>query len=258
MRKLTRAPGSLLLILALTASIYPRNQSTTNDPVISRARTAYYSLTRKNFKGFTAAVEPNWDVILGNTATPASLKIFRAVQFSMVVDEQGAVTVTHEVGPDAAKADLQPTVNRIHTDVQRLVTGFFNTWRIFMLNSLFPETEIQVENPGSQYKLTHMTQAGKVTIAMNSEFVITEWTVIGPTTKRTVKPQFQKTPDGLLLNGYKGGFEPVGEGIRTTLDFRIEYQDINGLKIPYKVRLGGMHGSEPVEAELVFRVKGVS
>ena len=258
MRTLTRVPGSLLLILALTASTYPRDQSTTNENVLSRARTVYYSLARKNFKGFSAAVEPNWDVILGNSATPASLKIFRAVQFSMVLDEKGAVTVTHEVGPDAAKADLQPTVNRIQTDVQRLVGGFFNTWRIFVWNSPFPETDIQVENSGSQYNLSHATQAGKVTITMNSELVITQWTVLGPTVKRTVKPQWQKTDEGLLLTGYKGTFEPLGDGIKTILNFNIEYQDVSGMKVPYKVRLGGTHGSEPVEAELVFRIKSVS
>ena len=176
----------------------------------------------------------------------------------MVVDEKGAVTVTHEVGPDAAKTDLQPTIDRIHTDVQRLVTGFFNTWRIFVLHSPFPETDIQVENPGSQYKLSHTTQAGKVTIAMNNDLVITEWSVVGSTVKRTVKPQWQKTDEGLLLTGYNGTFEPLGDGIKTILDFKIEYQDVSGMKVPYKVRLGGTHGSEPVEAELVFRVKGIS
>ena len=93
---------------------------------------------------------------------------------------------------------------------------------------------------------------------MNSELVITEWNVVGPTVKRTVKPQFQKTDEGLLLTGYKGTFEPLGDGIKTILDFKIEYQDASGMKVPYKVRLGGMHGSEPVEAELVFRVKGSS
>ncbi len=256
MKRPTLAPGVLLTILALTVSAYPRAQAPAQQEVLSRARAAYYSLAKKGFTGFNAAVEPNWEVILGNTATPASLKIFRAVQFSMAVDANGAVTLTHEVGADAAKADLQPTVNRIHADVQRLVAGFFNTWRLFVLTSPFPETEIQVENSGSQHKLSYTSQSNAVTIAMNADLTITEWIFVGPSVKRTVKPKFQKTADGLLLSGYKGTFEPLGDGIKTILDFHIEYQDLNGMKVPYKVRLGGMHGSEPVEAELVFRVKG--
>ena len=91
---------------------------------------------------------------------------------------------------------------------------------------------------------------------MTNDLVMTEWTVSGPTVKRTVKPQFQKTVDGLLLTGYHGVFEPVGPGTRTTLDFKIEYQDAAGMKVPRKLRFNGMHGSEPVEAELVFTIKG--
>src|SRR5688500_4150723 len=79
--KLSRAPGVLLTIIALTASVYPHKQSSANQDVINQARSAYYNLSRKGFKGFTATIEPNWEVILAQTATPANLKIFRAVQF---------------------------------------------------------------------------------------------------------------------------------------------------------------------------------
>jgi hypothetical protein len=256
--KLSRASG-FPLILALAASVYPQQQAPTNQDVVSQVRNAYYSLARKGFKGFTATIEPNWEVILGQTATPANLKIFRAVQFSMVVDENGAVTVTHEVGADAAKPDLQPTVNRIHYDIQRLVTGFFNTWRIFAVSSPFPDatTAVKVESAPKQYRVSYPTQSGDVAITLTSDLLLTEWNISTPTVKRTVKPQFQKTPDGLLLSGYHGVFEPVGDGIKTTLDFKIEYQDVNGLKVPRKLRFNGMHGSEPVEAELVFTIKGV-
>jgi hypothetical protein len=228
---------------------YPRQQSTTNHDVITRARTTYYSLARKGFKGFSATVEPNWEVILAQTATSANLKVFRAVRFSMVVDENGAVTLSHEVGPNAPSAEV---VNKIRYDVQRLVTGFFNTWRIFVVSSVFPETQIKIENAGKQYRLLYTTPSGEVTIAMTDDLLIKEWNLSAPTVKRTVKPQFQKTAEGLLLTDYKQTFEPVGDGIKTTLDVHIQYQDLNGMKVPQKVRLSGVHGSEPVEAELAF------
>jgi hypothetical protein len=255
--KFSRGPGFLLAMLALTLSVFPHEQSPANQDVIGQARAGYYSLAKKGFKGFTATIEPDWEVILAQTATPGNLKMFRAIQFSMVVDANGAVTVTHEVGADAAKPDLLPTVNRIHYDIQRLVTGFFNTWRIFSVNSPFPETadDVKIENEGKQYRVSYPTQSGVVTIAMNSDLLLTEWSLAAPTVKRTVKPKFQKTVDGLLLTGYHGVFEPTGPGIKTTLDFQIEYQDAGGMKVPRKLRFNGMHGSEPVEAELVFIIK---
>ena len=253
---------SLVIVLLLTATAHPRKQTVANpqdlaqQDIVRQARSAYYSLAKKGFNGFTATVEPNWDVILAQTATSANLKIFRDIKFSIIVDADGAVTVTHELGPNASKPDLEPTVNRIHSDVQRLVTGFFNTWRIFVVSSPFPETEMKIENSGKQYRVFYTTHSGDVTITMtgdfSSDFSIKEWNLAGPTVKRTVKPQFQKTADGLLLTDYKQLFEPIGDGIKTTLDFHIDYQDFNGLKVPQKVRLNGVHGSEPVAAELVF------
>lgn len=255
--KLTRAPGSLLLIFTLTVSVYPREQTANKQDLISQARAAYYSLERKGFKGFSATIEPNWEVILAQTATAQNLKIFRDVRFSMLVDANGAVIVSHEVGPNATKPELQPVVNRIHLDVQRLVTGFFNTWRMFVVSSPLPGTENQfkIENAGKQKSISYTTPFGQVTITMAGDLSIKEWNLSRSTVKRTVKPRFQKTVDGYLLTDYQQIFEPLGDGIKTTLDVHIEYQDLNGMKVPQKVRLSGMHGGEPVEAELAFRVK---
>lgn len=250
--KLPGALSALFIILALNVVVYHQDQSPAKQDVITAARNGYYNLARKGFKGFTATVEPNWEVILAQTATAETLKTFRAVRFSMVVDENGAVTVSHEAGPNAASAEV---VNRIHNDVQRLVTGFFNTWRNFVVSSPFPETEIKIENQGKQYRVSYANQSGDVTIALTNDLLIREWNLSSPAVRRTVKPQFQKTADGLLLTDYKQIFEPVGEGIKTTLDFHIQYQDCNGLKVPQKVRLSGTHGSEPVEAELTFILK---
>jgi hypothetical protein len=243
----------LLIVMVLTAFAHPRQQPATDQDVVARARNAYYSLARKGFKGFSATIEPNWEVILAQSATSSTLKTFRAVRFSMVVAESGAVTVTHEVGADAASAEV---VDRIHADIQRIVAGFFNTWRAFVVSSPFPETEkARIEDAGKQYRLVYTTEPSGVTITTTKEFLITEINISAPTFKRTVRPQFQKTVDGFLLTGYTQVSEPLSGGVKTTLEFHVEYQDLNGLKVPQKVRLSGLYGAEPVEAELVFIVK---
>jgi len=253
--KLTRALGALLIVQSFAVSLYPRAQTATNQNVLTQAKSAYYSLAKKGFKGFAATIEPNWEVVLAETATPANLKIFRDVRFSIVVDANGAATVTHEVGPNASKPELQPTVNQIHNHVQSLVTGFFNTWRSFAVGSPFPETENQIKTAGKEYIAFYTSQSAEVTVTMAADFSIKELIVATPVRKQTVKPQFQKTADGFLLTNYKHIFEPVGEGIKTTLDFHIDYQDVDGMKLPQKVRINGIRGSEPVAAELVFVLK---
>lgn len=252
--KPVRALGSLLFIYSLsvpTASCASALIATQD--VIGQARDKYYCLTRRNFNGFKATIEPNWEVILGQKATPQNLKVFRALRFSMTVDAKGAVTVKHEVAA-GDEARVEAYVSQIHGNLQRLVAAFFGAWTMFMLRSPFTETEsaIKIENINNEYRLFQTMQSGEVVLTMTSDLLITDWKVTGPRAKRTIKPRFHKDVEGLLLNGYRSIFEPVSEGIKTTLEVNIEYQDVSGMKLPHKVRISGMHGSEPVDAELVF------
>lgn len=186
-----------------------------------RGRGAYYNLTRQGFNGFKSNIDPNWEVILGPTATADNLKIFRALRFSLTVNANGDATVSYEiVNPD--KLRVEPYVNQIHGNVNRLVTSFFRTWSMFVVSPA-PEKDL------------------------------TEWKLTGPSGTQTIKPQFQKTETGLLLSSYHTNFEPTAaQGIKTDLDVQVEYQEISGMKLPHKVRIKGVHGGEPIEAELEF------
>ncbi|HEY5884270.1 MAG TPA: hypothetical protein VIT88_06250 [Pyrinomonadaceae bacterium] len=180
----------------------------------------YYNLTKQGFNGFKSTIDPNWEVILGPTATADNLKIFRALRFSMTVDANGVATVSHEiVNPD--KIRLEPYVNQIHGNVNRLVTSFFRTWAMFVVS------------PASETDLK-------------------EWKLTTPNGIQTIKPQFQKTRSGLLLSSYHSNFEPSALGIKTTLDVQVEYQELSGMQLPHRIRIKGIHGGELVEAELEF------
>ena len=54
------------------------------------------------------------------------------------------------------------------------------------------------------------------------------------------------------MAGYHSVSQPVGQGGKTTLYHKIEYEDVSGMKLPSKIHLKGMHGIEPIEAELRF------
>ncbi len=256
MRKLARPLGFVFTIYALTVSFNAFGQETPNQVVIDRARGVYYNLARQGFKGFKATIEPNWEVILAHTATPENLNVFRAVRFSMVVDANGAVRTNREVNAIIVTPRMETVVNDIHYHLHRLVAGFFGTWRIFMVDVPFPDsnTPIKLEKLGEHYRLTYSTQPGDIMVLMTDELLITEWSLVSPRAKRIVKPQFKKTDAGFLLTGYQGIFEPIIAGNKSTLDFTIEYQDVGGMKLPHKVRLGGTYGDEPVDAEVLFKV----
>ena len=253
MKKLIRALGLLITIYALTVSISAQTTVASSEKVIGQARGAYYNLTRQGFHGFEAGLDPKWEVILGPTATEENLKVFRAVRFSITVDARGAVTLSHVV-VSADKTRLEPYIKQIDYNIKRLVTGLFGTWAAFMVNSPFPENEsqIKVEDSAAGCRLFYTTQSADVVLTLTNDLAISEWKLIDRAAKRTVRPLFQKTTDGLLLTGYHSLFEPLGVGIKTTLDINIDYQVVNGMKLPRKIRFKGMHGSEPVEAELTL------
>ena len=235
-----------ILSINLLASSTLGQTTTVNDSkVITDARAAYYNLTRQGFNGCHATIEPNWKVILGDTATTENLKIFRSQRFSMGVDARGAVTVNREFG-------LAPSVREIHEHLRNLVTSFFRTWAFFMISSPFPELQITIENLNKEYRLFYAVQPTGVTLFMTRDFLITEAQLSDSSATRIIKPVFQKTPQGFLLRGYHTSFELLGRGNRTTIDTTIEYDDIHGIKLPGKIHVQGMYGGEPVEAELKF------
>jgi hypothetical protein len=250
---LRKIAAALSAICALAIGASAQSGSAEKDDVIRRARGAYYNLTTNGLTGFKANIHPNWEVILGPTATQQNLKVFRTLQFSMTVDASGTVTVSHEV-VNPEKIRVEPYVNQIYGHVNRLVTSFFGTWAAFVVSSPFPETgdKTKIENAGNGYHLFHTTPSADVMLTLTSDLLITEWKLTNSRGQRTVKPLFQKTTEGLLLAGYHSAFEPTGEGIKSTLDLRIEYQEFSGLKLPHKIQIKGIHGSEPVEAELEF------
>lgn len=211
---------AFVAIFALAIVASAQSVSADKQDVTGRGQGAYYNLRKQGFNGFKSTIDPNWEVILGPTATADNLKVFRAFRFSMTVDANGNAAVTYElVNPD--KIPLEPYVNQIHGNVNRLVTSFFRTWAMFVVSPL-PATDL------------------------------TEWKLAGPSGTQTIKPQFQKADAGLLLSSYHTNFEPIAQGIKTDLDVQIEYQEFSGMKLPHKIRIKGVHGGEPIEAELEF------
>jgi hypothetical protein len=242
---------TLVTIFAVTVPISGHYAQRRNQDVISQARDAYYSLTRQGFYGFEAALDPKWEVILGPTATKENLKVFRALRFSMIVDARGAVTITHAV-VSSDRTRLQPYIKQIDYNIQRLVRPILGAWAMFMVDSPFPENEFRLENSGNRYNLFYTIDSRDAVLTMTSDLLIKEWKLTDRIAKRTIKPVFQKTTDGLLLTGYQSVFEPLGEGNKTTLEINIEYQVVSRMKLPRKIQFKGMYGREPVEAEVTL------
>lgn len=237
---------SVVTLQLLVSSASGQTTAASEQQLITDARAAYYSLARHGFNGFQASIEPDWKVILADTANKENLKLFRGLRFSMVVDARGGVTLNHEFG------NTHASVKQIHDHLQRFLSSFFGTWAFFMIGSPFPELQTRIESQGNGYRIFYKVQATDVMLSMSRDFLITEGQLSDSTARRTIRPGFQKTRDGFVLLGYHTLFEPLTQGNKTTIDTTIEYHDLGGMKLPSKIHIKGMYGAEPVEADLRF------
>jgi hypothetical protein len=225
------ALGSVATLILIASSTSGQTTAATEPKMIGDARAAYYNVTRHGFNGFQATIKPDWKVILAEAATRENLKVFRALRFSMVSDANGTITVNREFG------QLNTSVTQIHNHLERLLSGFFATWAFFTIGGPFPEVPIRIENIGKGFHFLYRVQSTDAMLSIGPDFLISEVQLSDSSSKRTITPVFERTPEGLILLGYHNTFEPLATGVKTTIDTTIEYRDIGEMKLPSKIHI---------------------
>lgn len=231
-----------------------------NKEIIRQARQAYYNLSRLGLTGFQSNIQPNWQVALRSqlAANPSGaqegLRILNGLHFSMSLDPQGNVKVNHTADVAAPNERVAAGFNQIYTGMEQTVTGFFMTWNLFMLQTPFPEVDagFQLQDLGKQYLLSYKDSAAAVSTTMTKEFVITEIKVSSPAFKSSISPHFIRTPQGYILTGYEGNYEPANGAGKTQIKVQVDYQEVNGLQLPRKLYIDSIYDGTPTQMELLF------
>src|ERR1051326_7906246 len=80
--------------------------------IVQRARAAYYSLRALGLDEYQSTIKPNWEQVLkGQGVTDSAqmqnaLKLLNGIHFTMLLDKDGKVTVTH-------KTDIEPVDEQV-------------------------------------------------------------------------------------------------------------------------------------------------
>jgi hypothetical protein len=246
-------------MLASSVAAHPILQ-TSDRETIRKARDSYYSLKRLGFSGFQSSIQQNWEVMLAEdikkdpAAAQAGLKLLNGLHFAMTMDQDGQVSVTH-------RADLAPTNNQvaagfdqIYSGMEQALSGFFATWNRFMLTSPLPalDSDYQLQDAGGQFLLTYKDGAASVSTTMTKDLRITEIKAVSSDSTSSIRPRFINTKKGFLLSGYAGVYVPSNGPGKVDLDTEVEYQEVNGLQIPRKLRIASSLDGAPSLMELSF------
>ncbi|HET9281518.1 MAG TPA: hypothetical protein VFR24_06110 [Candidatus Angelobacter sp.] len=228
--------------------------------IVKHARQSYYSLRSAGLDGFQSTIKPNWEKVLkdqgvsDSTQLEAALRLLNGIHFTMLLDENGQITVNHRADTEPPNEQVRQGFEQIYGGIEQAVSGFFSTWSLFMLNSPFPEagSAFQLEDMGSQYRLSYKEGVSDVVTLMSKDLVISEIKVTSPQFLSIIKPQVQKTANGFILTGYVGDYTPTsGPGV-VHLQVKIEHNPVNGLQLPTSLIADSTMDGTPTHMELAF------
>ena len=133
--------GGILFLFSVSAA-----SAVDDKEVIKQARGAYYGLASHHFVSFNCNVMPNWEALLQEQrkANPANvdraIKKLSGIRFTVSLQTSGSAVITHTsvaATNDKEAADLK----QVYDGMQQMVTGFFDTWTVFMRTPPLPEPD---------------------------------------------------------------------------------------------------------------------
>ncbi len=256
----TCLPNAVIAQAASPKTAATSADSTAQKQVIQRGRNAYYSLRARGLDEFQSTIKPNWEQVLKGEGTndpaqlQAALKLLNGLHFTMLLDKAGKVTVSHKTDTEPPNEQVRKGFDQIYSGIDQAVSGFFATWSLFMLTSPFPavNSEYQLEDLGSQYRLSYKDGDSDVVTLMSKDLVISEIKVNSPQFDSTIKPQITKTAQGFMLAGYIGDYTPKsGPGV-VHLNVKIYHAPVNGLQLPMNLIADTTLDGTPTHMELAF------
>jgi hypothetical protein len=252
--------ASLLLSICFFLLSATASYAVDRKEVIARARQSYYSLRGLGLLEFQSSIRPTWEVTLHEqissdpSGAQAGLKLLNGLHFAMTLDEKGKVKVDHRADTPPPNEQASNGFNQIYSGMNQAVSGFFDTWSVFMLTSPFPETESDylLEDLGAEYRLSYKEGTSDVVTSMNKELVITEIKVTSPEFVSSIRPQFSRTAGKFVLTGYDGDYRPTSGPGAVKLNVKLDYQAVRGLQLPNRLRMDSVYDGTPTQMELVF------
>lgn len=227
--------------------------------VLTQARQSYYNLHNEGMAAFVCSVTPNWEVLLqaerkqNPAGADAAIKTLSQLRFTVNVAPDNSVKLTHNdltgQNPDMVKA-----LQQIYGGMEQMTSGFFDTWKLFLLNAPFPEVsgQYQLELAGQQYRLSYRDELADVVTTMGRDFAISNLKVTTANFDSSIQPSFDKTAKGLLLNAYQASYQSQKAEETTQLKVNIAYQEVDGLQILKQLDLTGTYGGSPFAVQLGF------
>ena len=228
--------------------------------ILRQARRAYYDLRQHGLSTFRCDLTPNWRLVLAQQVkdSPAAvetvIKLLDRLRFTVTLSEDDSVTLTHNDLPGQNQQTMD-ALKQIYGGMEQMTSGFFDTWKIFMLAPPLPDTDsdYELQANGPLYRLAYKETAADVETTMTKDFAIANLNVTGTDFTSSIRPRFNRTAEGFVLAGYDASYRSAKPEDATELRISADYQQLNGLQMLRKLSIAGTYGGEPFSnIELTF------
>jgi len=253
---------STTAILLAATSIAPLRAADRPDKkeLISQARSMHYSMRREGLDSFQANISVNWEVVLkGQASTPEqktnALRMLNGLHFGQSFDAAGKSTITHRADVPAPNAGVQAGYDQIFSGMDQAITGFMDTYKLFMVTSPFPETNsaYTLEDASYGYRLTYKDGNSDVTTRMTKDYEILEMIVNSPEFDSSVRPSYVKMNNQFVMNGYEGDYRPAKTKTGVVkLAATIDHTVVDGIRLPSRLHIKSSIDDMGSESELNF------
>jgi hypothetical protein len=249
-----------LLACCLAVPLLSPAQAVANkQSVLSQARQSYYNLRSEGVLTFECSVTPNWELLLQEQrkqdadSADAAIKILGQLRFTASLAADDTVKLTHNDLPGQTQ-QMADALQQIYGGMEQMTSGFFDTWKLFMLNHPFPEvsSEYQMESVGPQYRLSYREGDSDVVTTMGRDFAINNLKVTTTQFDSSIQPRFTSSPKGFVLSAYDANYQSQNPDEATQLKVLMGYQEVSGVQMLQKLNLSGAYGGKPFAVELTF------
>jgi hypothetical protein len=227
--------------------------------IIRQARAAYYSLRRSGLDSYQVNITVDWDVVLGPGQTTEqrknALRLLNGLHFGQSLDANGKSIITHRADVPAPNAQAQSGYDQIFTGMDQAISGFMDTYQMFMVTLPFPAVngDYVVEDAPYGYRLTYKDGNSDIVTRMTKSFAITEMIVSAADFDSSIRPSFATTDGLLVLGSYDGEYRPTKTKTGVVkLSTQIEHTVVDGLRLPRKVAIKSSIDDAPNSTELTF------
>jgi hypothetical protein len=250
---------SLLLCCVVFASLSSAQAVANKQAVLSQARQSYYNLRSEGLTAFQCTVTPNWALLLQKEheqnpeSADTAIKTLSQLHFNVNLAADNSVKLTHN-DLTGQSQQMMDALKQIYGGMEQMASGFFDTWKLFMLSPPFPEvnSEYRLDAAGPQYKLSYREDLADIVTTMDRSFAISNLKVTTPDFDSSIQPTFSKTPKGFLLSTYEASYQSQKAEETTNLKVQMNYQQVQGLQMLQKLNLSGTYGGSPFAVELTF------